>query len=258
MIRHATKLGAAALATLALAACGSSTGSSNAPGVSFNVATKAGATAAAQGNVALAMTPETFTDGTNTLVIESVQLVLRDIELKAAGESMTCAEADATASTSDDCEELKLGPILFDVPLGSGAQRAFTAQVPPGTYGELELKIHKPESSDDAAFLAAHPDFAGVSIKVTGTYNGTAFTYTTDLDKEQEHELVPPITVDATGTANLTLFLDLDSWFRTAPGGSLVDPASANKGQPNEGLVKNNIEQSVEAFEDENRDGRED
>ena len=38
----------------------------------------------------------------------------------------------------------------------------------------------------------------------------------------------------------------------------LIDPSSANKGNPNEGVVKNNIENSFETFEDEDHDGEDD
>ncbi|MCK7521644.1 MAG: hypothetical protein MZV64_30150 [Ignavibacteriales bacterium] len=67
-----------------------------------------------------------------------------------------------------------------------------------GTYDRLEFEIHKPEDdgdADDAAFLAAHPDFRRISIRVTGTYNGTPFAYTTDLSEEQERALVPPLSL---------------------------------------------------------------
>jgi len=40
--------------------------------------------------------------------------------------------------------------------------------------------------------------------------------------------------------------------------GNLIDPRTANKGGANEGLVKENIKQSVEAFEDDERDGDDD
>jgi hypothetical protein len=43
-------------------------------------------------------------------------------------------------------------------------------------------------------------------------------------------------------------------WFRDA-GGSLVDPSTANKGAANENLVKDNIRDSIDAFEDADRDG---
>ena len=40
-----------------------------------------------------------------------------------------------------------------------------------------------------------------------------------------------------------------------SPQTGLVDPATANKGGANEGIVKENIKQSVEAFEDDDSDG---
>jgi hypothetical protein len=60
-----------------------------------------------------------------------------------------------------------------------------------------------------------------------------------------------------TSATDLTLFLDLDKWFRDS-GGTLIDPASANSGQPNQGIVEQNIKSSLDAFEDENHDGRDD
>jgi hypothetical protein len=94
-----------------------------------------------------------------------------------------------------------------------------------------------------------------VSIKATGTYNGAPFTFTTGLDAEQEIALVPPITTDGATPASITLLVDVSSWFKTADGTGLVDPATALAGQPNQSLVENNIKKSFEAFEDENHDG---
>jgi hypothetical protein len=65
---------------------------------------------------------------------------------------------------------------------------------------------------------------------------------------------VPPMVVGESGSADLTLRVDLDRWFRD-DAGALLDPATANKGEPNEGQVKNNIQNGFEAFEDADRDG---
>jgi len=51
--------------------------------------------------------------------------------------------------------------------------------------------------------------------------------------------------------------VDLTTWFEAADG-NLLDPATANEGGQNESWVDNNIKQSIEAFEDRNRDGSED
>ena len=202
---------------------------------------------------------ETITVGDDVLVLQSVQLVLREIEFERTEASADCD--DEVSGGDDDCEELEIGPLLVDLPLGTGVARELAVVVDTGHYDELEFEIHKPEDDGDAAdaaFLAAHPDFDGVSIRVTGTFNGASFTYETDLDVEQEHDLVPALVVAESGTVNVTLLVDVSAWFLDEAGTSLVDPATANKGGPNESVVKTNITESIEAFEDDDSDGIED
>jgi len=259
----------ATLATTLLAACDAG-GPSTSAQVSFSVATQpaaAGSTAASTAGA------ETFTDGNDTLIITRVQLVLREIELKRLEATSSCdgAGTDGSGSGSgsddsgqdsshDNCERLELGPVLLDLPLGAGGvAHSFTVPVTAGSYDEVEFKID-PASHDDApevAFVQAHPDLAGVSVRVDGTFNGVGFTFTTDLSAEEEIELSPPLAVAESGTADLTLMVDLDRWFRTGAG-LLVDPATANVGLANEALVEGNIRTTLHAFEDENHDGRDD
>jgi len=218
--------------------------------VSLNLATRA-ATAAASS--AALSAPETYTDaGGNTLEIDRVQLVLREVEL----ENETHQSACETASSSEgDCAEIELGPFLVDLPLGvGGAARTVTASVPAGTYDEVKFKIREPDNDTDAdaAFVAAHPDFAHTSVKVEGSFNGTPFTFVSDLRAELKLELNPPLVVDGSSTTDLTLFADLGTWFRDA-GGNLLDPSSVS-GQ----TVADNIAGGFHAFEDENHDGSDD
>jgi hypothetical protein len=194
--------------------------------------------------------------GTDTLVIRSVELVLREVEL----EKVETAECDSVMD-NDDCEEFEVGPMLVSLPLGTTATVTEVAiNAPAGMFNELEFEIHKPNAEDDAAFIAAHPAFADVSIRVTGTFSKagtrTDFTYTTDLNEKQEIDLDPPLTVVEGSTTNVTLRLDIATWFLN--GVALVDPASANKGGANENLVRDNIRASIDAFRDDDRDGHDD
>jgi hypothetical protein len=242
--------GAALLAVATLAACSDSSGPANAGRqVAFQLATRS---ATAAPGAALMAGSETIGLGDDTIVVTQVQLVLREIELKRVG-GVAC---DTIAD--DDCEELEVGPILLDLPLGAGASRQFTVAIDTGSFSKIEFEVHKPGSSDDAGFIALHPEFDGVSIKMTGTWNGTPFTYTSDLDVEQEIDLVPPLSVTESTGANLTLFVDLASWFANAGNTGLIDPATANKGGAAEGEVKSNIETSLNAFEDDDHDGEDD
>jgi len=196
--------------------------------------------------------------GNDTVILRSVDVVLRKIELKRL-EASSCD----SVSGNGDCEEFEAGPVLASFPLGTAnTAAAVTVDAPAGQYDQLEFEIHKTDttSSQEAAFIAANPNFKAISIRVTGTFShsGTRsdFVYTSDLDASEEVAFSPPLDVAAGTGANVTIRMDVSTWF--VNGGALVDPASANKGGPNEGVVKNNIEQSVDAFEDDNHDGHDD
>lgn len=193
-------------------------------------------------------------DGTNTLIITRVEVLLREIELKHANVS----DCDSTANP-DACEKLELGARLITVPLAQGPTTELAVTLDSGSYTEIEFDIHKlgTDSVDDV-FLAMHPTWpANTSIRVTGFYNGTAFTFTTGLDAEQEIQFVPPLDVAAGATTNVTIRFDLEQWFRNGPTGPYVDPATANQGGANQSLVENNIKNTLKAFEDSDRDGDE-
>jgi hypothetical protein len=194
--------------------------------------------------------------GNDTIIVRSVELVLREIEL----ERVETAQCDDIMD-NDDCEEFETGPVLVGLPLGATATvTEVSVNAPAGMYNELEFEIHKPDDSTDAAFIAAHPAFADVSIRVTGTFSNagtrTDFTYITDLNEQQEIALDPPLTVAEGSATNVTLRLDIARWF--VSGTALVDPATANKGGPNENLVRDNIRVSIDAFRDDDHDGHDD
>ena len=244
--------------TALLSACGSDTAPAAGGLVRFSVASSALPAAVVANGVAFDVTspaPGTYTDGTNTLVLTSVQMVLKKIELDLAGEDANCHQAE---SSSSSCEEIELGPMLLDIPVGAGPEQAVAVDLAPGTYDQIEYELHKPDDGNaaDQAFVAAHPEFTGVSVRVTGTYNGAPFTFTTEVDAEQEHELNPPLTVAETGPTTLTLLVDVSTWFQS--GGTLIDPATANTGGPNKSVVENNIVNSFDAFEDNDEDGAHD
>jgi hypothetical protein len=245
-------MSAAATAAVLLAGCSDSSGpAGGGRQVAFQLATSK---SPAPAPVAAQLTgQETIGVGNDTIVATGVQVVLREIKLKRVS-----ALACDTALAHDDCQELELGPVLLDLPLGAGAQRQFTVAIDTGSYDKIEFEVHKPSSGDDAAFLAANPTFDGVSVRMTGTYNGTPFTYTSDLDVEQEHTFNPSLQVTDLAGANVTLFVDLGSWFTNQAADGLINPGLANKGGAFEGEVKSNIETSFNAFEDHDHNGGDD
>jgi hypothetical protein len=243
-------LGLILVGSIALAGCSDS----NAPGHALSLSF-AGRSASVAGSSSILAAPAATATTADVLVIDKAQVVVRKIELKSSEED-DCE--DQPQSTS--CAEIKAGPVLVDVPTTAGAKPEITVVIPAGTYQELEFKIHKVSSSDtaDASFRAANPDFVDKSVRVTGTFNGTAFTFESDVTAVQEMDLNPALVVtDSKANTNLTVNFTLDSWFR-APDGSLIDPSTANKGGVNEMLVKSNIRRSLRAFEDEDHNGDDD
>ncbi len=194
---------------------------------------------------------DTLTSGVDTIFVSSVGIVLREVELKRLG-------ADDCDKDVDACEKFESGPILVMLPLNGEPEVQFALDIPDGVYSEIEFDIHKVGDSnpEDLAFAQQHPEYRGKSIRVQGMFNGTNFLYETDLNVEQELQLNPPLVVDSTrAAAAITVFVDIDRWFRDN-GGALVDPATGNKGGANEGLVKENIKQSFEAFEEDGSGGK--
>jgi hypothetical protein len=192
----------------------------------------------------------------NALVLSSVEIVLREIELK----RIDVTDCDLLGENADGCEKFEAGPVLVSVPVDGSVSEEFSLNIPAGSYTEIEFDIHKVSSGDeqDAQFLSLHPTFDQLSIRVTGTFDGQAFVFETDLDVEQELNLLPALVIgESTGSTNITVEVGLDRWFLDATGRT-VDPATGNKGGQNESLIKENIKNSIEAFEDGDRDGTED
>jgi hypothetical protein len=197
----------------------------------------------------------TVTRGTDVIVISDVQLVARKIKLDR--EDSSCpADIEEDPEEETECPSLQLGPLLLDPPVEEGVNPSFTVDVPAGVYDQLMLQIHKPTGSNDVAFIAANPDFDGVSIRVTGTWNGTPFSFTTDLTQVITIELEDPVTVEVDGETGLTLLLDVRGWFLDQGGLALLNPS--NLSQEARSRIEQNIRQSFHAFQDDDEDGEAD
>jgi len=192
--------------------------------------------------------------GANSLTISQAQIVLAEIELSPNGSCSTTDEAD-------DCDELEAAPALVDLPVDGTTKVALDGVVPPGTYSALQAQLDAVTPDEDepggSAFLQAHADFQGISVKVTGVFTDAnsqthPFTFTVEADAEIEAAFNPPVTVGA-GTSNLTIDVNLASWFTDATG-AVIDPTNPD----NAAAIEQNIQRSFRAFEDDNHDGTDD
>lgn len=279
-MRYSTPIALVGLALVAACNDGTGTGANmQRVTLSFNVAQPGASFALVPGGASAA------TDASGRLVVTKAQLVLEKIKLE-SDEGTACTDdssssvsasagasfgtpsydegADDGVDGSDDdgdgCAEVEIEDlaVLVDLPVDGGVVTPVIGAIPAGSYGKLQLRVHKPEDSDQngAAFIAAHPEFSDVSIRVEGTYDGQPFVYTTDLNADLEMGFDPPIQI-ADGSLNVTVNVDVTGWFDDGSGNA-VDPRTAAKGGANESRVEENIERSFHAFEDEDHDGHDD
>lgn len=257
-------LGTTALlgATAALSACSDATGATAGRPVSVSFSTNAatGSSTALLPDGQGMLRSVTATSGGNTIVITKAQIVVARLELERSGAS--CASTSAAGDDDADeheCAELTRAPAIVDLPVDANIATPLQLSIPAGTYKALEAKIRPVRSSEDhgngsSAFLAAHPEFAGVTVRVEGTYNGKAFVYTGAPRVEFETEFNPPLVVDA-APVNLTVHVDLATWFRNATG-ALIDPASTNSLDMQ--TILQNIRRSFHAYHDDDKNDHDD
>jgi hypothetical protein len=244
-----SRLASILAAVLVMAACGDSTGPAAGTSVSLTFASDVPSGPALAPGLAAAPARAPITDGVNTLDVTSVKVVLKRIELKSA-EVADCNVEPQPAG----CEDFRSDPVLVDVPVNGSTRQDVSIDLPAGTYDEVKFDIHEVTASD-GAFLTANPTMANRSIVVEGTYNGDPFFFETNMSQEQTFMLVPSLVVGDGGVAtNVTIRFDVSTWFVDAQG-DLFDPSTASTGEPNESVAEENIQNSIKAFEDRDKDG---
>ena len=152
----------------------------------------------------------------------------------------------------EGCPPLTVGPVLIDLPLDGTSTVVLDALVPAGTYKRLQARLHAVKPGDEGVgdFLTAHPEFEGISVKVVGVFTDSGgaahdFTFTSRMNAVSAINFDEPVTVDA-GTTNLTIDVDVGSWF-TSSGGGVIDPTN----ESNQRSIEKNIRRSLRAFEDD-------
>lgn len=186
--------------------------------------------------------------GRDSILVRRAELVVNEIQLAPAGSG----ECDAEEEEEEACAPLEMGPVLATLPLDTPTVIMATVRAPADTYIVFHFAIHRPDSSQDATFLATHPEFAGISVRAQGTYSQAGkrrdFVYTSQVTEQHETALMPPLEVRPDSAVIVTLRLTLATWFLNADKTALIDPSTATPGGPNSDLVYDNIRTSVTAF----------
>jgi hypothetical protein len=230
-----------------------------APSTTASSEVSADATASENSSVQRTADGLIVTSGDDELVITSAQIVLRNVKLQPSSE--TCSDdSEESESESDDeadnCATMFVGPLLIDIPTDAVAGSEISVVIPEGSYRSVQLRLHKISSNAtaDAAFRAEHPEFNDASVKVVGTYNGVPFTYMSDVTATVNLPMPSPIVV-GDEEQDLTVEIDVASWFKTSSGG-LLSPLLTDVQAKQ--LIRTNIRTAIRAFRDNNQDGEED
>ena len=174
--------------------------------------------------------------GTNgELNLESIWVIVEEFEL----EPVEVTDCDVVPEP-ESCADFEQKYFFIDVPLNGTTITVVNAEIPDGSYDELEFEVDDvevdaddPEEVADADLIAAllatarkqflnWPDKA--SMVVTGTWtptDGLAVRFETFFraDIEVELDLVPVLTVEnGTASRDLTILLLPASWFLRADG----------------------------------------
>ncbi|HEX9293809.1 MAG TPA: hypothetical protein VF873_08985 [Gemmatimonadales bacterium] len=162
-----------------------------------------------------------------------------DDEREHADSNETAAGTNETDADNDEheCEPIRVDPVQVNLPLDGTTKVVLDALVPAGSYLGLRAKLER-------------VNVVGVFTDAGGTDH--AFTFTSDAHAEVSVDFATPITVNA-GTSNLTIDVDVGSWFKGASG-AILDPNNAE----NQEAVEHAIRASFHAFEDDNHDGDDD
>ena len=191
-----------------------------------------------------------------TVRISSAKVVLSRIELASdaacANDAIDDAdEADDATETPDqpeanapdtentdehDCA-VQVDPVTVDLPLDGATKVILDALVPAGTYTGVRANLE-------------HVNVIGVFTDPGGTDH--AFTFTSDVEAGLSVDFASPVTVDA-NSKNLTVDVDVSSWFKDASG-AVLDPTNA----ANQEAIEHAVRASLRAFEDDNQDGQDD
>lgn len=239
-----------------LSSCSSDLTGSNRHNVQLSVTTRSSSVSAANGIAAdLVVGPN------DELVLQRVQLVFGKLELDRSGAADCVGEiddenddrgGDGHDGMNGECEEVELDPLLVDAPVDDALHPVINVPLPEGTFAELEAKL-RPAADRFTAFNAANPGLVGKSVRVEGTFKGTAFVFTSAVRSKLEMEFDPPLVIDET-TKNATVAIDVRKWFQSADG-AVIDPSTATPGSASLLQIENNIRRSFHAFEDDDERG---
>lgn len=173
------------------------------------------------------------------VAVSQIRLLLEEVELIA---------------DIGDSADFKIGPLVVDLNLAGGVSEIGVGSIPPGSYDKFKFKVKKVHTDDVDTSDTQFTDFIGTetSMIIEGYYNSESFTLRIEEEFEQEIEFLFPIDVlSDTSLSNLTLLVDIETWFVDFGTSNDLDPRESS----NLSKIIENIDRSFKAYEDDDEDG---
>lgn len=179
-------------------------------------------------------------DFQNTLVLDTVKILVKDIKLE-------------LANSSEDSSDFKVGPFVLFSDFTSGITTLSSAIIPAGTYKKIKFEVHKLEDAE----AVPDPEFADIngrySVIIKGTYLGVYFVYKSTKSAHQKLEFPNTVPITASGLTNITMVVKPYIWFiKNGVYMNPFDPANSNDIDNN---IKDNIKNNFKAFKDDDKNG---
>ena len=178
------------------------------------------------------------------LVLTRVRVVLREVELE---------KQDGKDNDDSDDEKIEASARVVDLKGaaldGGSLQTVVNANVTPGTYREIKLKIHKPSSEESSDAAVKEMAALNASVAVEGKIDGADFSFVSSVEAQEKFEG----NIVLKDGSNLTLDINPSGWFGPSVAARLDPRVSGNRSQ-----IESNIKASFRAFKDDDHDGSED
>jgi hypothetical protein len=175
------------------------------------------------------------------VTVSSAKVLLRTIQFHSTDDS--------------DSLDFKSEAVVVDLDLTGGLNTIGPIEIPQGAYNKVSFRLHKLDDGEDvgdADFVEGGSGSDRYSVVVSGSIAGTAFTFKSRRTAKQRVEFDPPLVIDdATGTVNVTLSVDVNSWFVDFPDGGDLDPNNPD----DESNIDNAISKSFRGFVDNDKSG---
>lgn len=191
----------------------------------------------------------TAVDGAgDTLTLDLAVVLIENIQVHRRG-AAECGSGDA-------CVAAELERLLLQLPMDTATDvrsMGLVGQIDADVYDELRFEVGRVQASDTAV-VDSFPNLEGASMLIEGSYNGEAFTFTSDLERAVTVTLTPVLDVSDSPTAtNVTLSAPVARWF-IGSDNTFMDPRSAGAAD----TIARAVAESFTGFPDQDADGEPD